>query len=43
MYLLSLYIDPEAGLNSSDIDYKFTPQFASGRSLLYIYIYSLNN
>jgi hypothetical protein len=24
------YLDPESGLNSSDIDYKFTPQFASG-------------
>jgi hypothetical protein len=24
------YLDPEAGLNSSDINYKFTPQFASG-------------
>jgi hypothetical protein len=24
------YLDPEAGLNSSDIYYKFTPQFASG-------------
>lgn len=24
------YLDPESGLNSSNIDYKFTPQFASG-------------
>lgn len=24
------YLDPESGLNCSDIDYKFTPQFASG-------------
>lgn len=24
------YLDPETGLNSNDIDYKFTPQFASG-------------
>jgi hypothetical protein len=24
------YLDPETGLNSTDIDYKFTPQFASG-------------
>ena len=24
------YLDPESGLNSSEIDYKFTPQFASG-------------
>ena len=24
------YLDPESGLNSSDIDYKFTPQFAAG-------------
>lgn len=24
------YLDPESGLNSSEVDYKFTPQFASG-------------
>jgi ribosomal protein L15 len=24
------YLDPEAGLNSTEVDYKFTPQFASG-------------
>jgi len=24
------YLDPESGLNSGDIDYKFTPQFAAG-------------
>jgi hypothetical protein len=24
------YLDPESGLNSSEIDYKFTPQFAAG-------------
>lgn len=24
------YLDPETGLNSNEIDYKFTPQFASG-------------
>jgi hypothetical protein len=24
------YLDPESGLNSSDVDYKFTPQFSSG-------------
>jgi hypothetical protein len=24
------YLDPESGLNSTEVDYKFTPQFASG-------------
>jgi hypothetical protein len=35
------YLEPETGLNSSDIDNKFTPQFASGALFATSQLYTL--